>query len=271
MLGQVLLPLGAGDLIDVVQDRLQRPEPLQQLGCGLVADPRDARDVVGGVALQPDEVGHQLGRHAVALDHALAIVDLRVGDPAGGGHDTNTVADHLVDVAIAGDDHHRDVGLPGLLHEACDHVVGLPAFDLHVVEAERLGQGRQVGPLLLEQVGTRRPAGLVLGVLLLPARHSGVPGDDHGRRLVLDEDLGHHRREAVDGVGGPAVGGRDRLRKREERPVGEAVAVDQEQLSVAGGSPLLGGGFRLRRGHPSILGRAAAISPRAPTARPRPA
>ena len=30
---------------------------------------------------------HQLGRDAVALDHALAVVDARVGDPARGRHD----------------------------------------------------------------------------------------------------------------------------------------------------------------------------------------
>ena len=59
---------------------LERPVLLQQLGGGLVADARHAGDVVGGVALQPDEVGHQLGRDAVALDHALAVVHARVGD-----------------------------------------------------------------------------------------------------------------------------------------------------------------------------------------------
>ena len=37
----------------------------------LVADPRDARDVVRGVALQAVEVGDQLGRDAVAVDHGL--------------------------------------------------------------------------------------------------------------------------------------------------------------------------------------------------------
>ena len=36
------------------------------------------------VALEADEVGDQLGRDAVAVDHALAVVDLRVGDAARG-------------------------------------------------------------------------------------------------------------------------------------------------------------------------------------------
>ena len=60
VLGEVLLALRAGDLVDVVEHRLQRAELLQQLGGGLVADPRNAGDVVGGVALEPDQVGHQL-------------------------------------------------------------------------------------------------------------------------------------------------------------------------------------------------------------------
>ena len=87
VLAQVLAPLLARDLVDVLEHLLERPVLLQQLGGGLVADAGDARDVVRGVALQPDEVGHELGRDAVALDHALAVVDAGVGDPARGGHD----------------------------------------------------------------------------------------------------------------------------------------------------------------------------------------
>ena len=71
VLAQVLLALGARDVVDVVQDALQRPELLQQLGGGLVADPRDAGDVVGRVALEPVEVGDQLGADAVAVDDVL--------------------------------------------------------------------------------------------------------------------------------------------------------------------------------------------------------
>ena len=94
------------------------PYSLQQLGGGLVADARDAGDVVGGVALEADQVGDPLGRHAVALDHALAVVDLGVGDAARGGHHPHPVLDQLVDVAVAGDDHHVDPLLAGALGEA---------------------------------------------------------------------------------------------------------------------------------------------------------
>ena len=61
-LGEVLLALGAGDLVDRVQHALEVAELLEQLRGGLVADPGDAGDVVRRVALEAVEVGDQLGR-----------------------------------------------------------------------------------------------------------------------------------------------------------------------------------------------------------------
>ena len=232
VLGQVLLALGAADLVDVVEHVLERAEALQQLGGGLVADPGDAGDVVAGVALEADEVGDQLRRDPVAVDHALAVVDPGVGDAAAGGHDLHAVVDQLVGVAVAGDDHHLDLRLcgPGLLGDRRDHVVGLVAVDLQVAVAERLDQRLEVRPLLLEQVGPGRPLRLVLGVELLAAGVAGVPDDDRRLRAVVGEDLDQHRGEPEDRVGRHAGRGRDRLRQREERAVGKAVAVDQEEL-----------------------------------------
>ena len=66
----------------LLEHGLEVAEALQQVGGGLVADARDAGDVVARVALEADEVGDQLRRDAVAVDHALAVVDLRVGDAA---------------------------------------------------------------------------------------------------------------------------------------------------------------------------------------------
>ena len=114
--------------------------------------------------------------------------------------------------------------------ERGDHVVGLVAVHLDVGEAEGLGQRHQVGPLVAQQVGPRLALGLVGLVGELAARPARVPADDHGRRVVVDQHLGEHRGEPVDRVGRPPVVGRDRLRQREERPVGERVAVDQEEL-----------------------------------------
>ena len=109
VLDQVLLALGAGDLVDRVEDRLEVAEALEQVGGGLVADAGDAGDVVGRVALEADEVGHQLGRDPVAVDHGLAVVDLRLGDAAARGHHPHAFGvDELKGVAVARDDRHRD-------------------------------------------------------------------------------------------------------------------------------------------------------------------
>ncbi len=71
---QVLFALGAGDVGDVREHLLQGAVALDQVGGGLVADAGDPGDVVGGVALQPVEVGDQLRRDAVAVNHRLAVV-----------------------------------------------------------------------------------------------------------------------------------------------------------------------------------------------------
>ena len=183
------------------------------------------------VALEADEVRDELGRDAVAVDHGLAVIDLRVRDAAGRGHDPHAVVDELVGVAVAGHDHHGDAALLRLLGERGDHVVGLVALDRDVRVAEGLYERTQMRPLELQQVGLLAALRLVVGVDLLAAGHAGVPDDDRRHLAVVREDLHEHRREAEDGVGGPSVGRRDRLREREERAVGEAVAVDQEQLA----------------------------------------
>ena len=109
-LSEVLLALGAGDLVDRAQHALEVAELLQQLRRRLVADPGHAGDVVARVALQAVEVGDQLGRDAVAVDDRGVVVELRVGDPARGRHDADEAlgVDELEGVAVAGDDHRRD-------------------------------------------------------------------------------------------------------------------------------------------------------------------
>ena len=264
VVGQVLLALGAGDLIDAGQHVLERAEALQQLGRRLVADPRDARDVVRRVALEPDEVRHELGRDAVAVDHALAVVDLRVGDAARRRHHPHAVADELVGVAVARDDHHRDVPLPRPLDQRGDHVVGLVALDGDVRVAEGLDERAQVRPLLGEQVGARRALRLVVGRDLLAPGQARVPDDDRRHLAVVGEDLHEHRREAEDRVGGPPVRRRDGFREREERAERERVPVDQEQLArrvSVGGSghrrATLARGGGARSG--GLVGRRAAL------------
>ncbi len=252
VLGQVLLALGAGYLLDAGQHVLQRAELLQQLGRGLLTDTRHPRNVVGGVAAQPHQVGDQLRGDPVALEDRVAVVDLGLGDPARGAHHPDPVADHLVGVAVAGDDHHRDSLLAGLPGQRGDHVVGLVALDLDVGVAEGLDQRHQVRPLLTEQIGTWFALRLVEVVGDLAPRHARIPGDDDPRRPVLVDHLDQHRGKPVDRVGRPPVAGPDRLRQGEERPVGKRVAVDQEELLgvVSHRRPLYGARRRATRARP---------------------
>ena len=142
---------------------LERAVRADQLAGGLLADARDPGDVVGGVPLEPVEVGDQLRRDAVAVDHRLAVVHLRLGDPPRGGHhlDQPLLVDQLQGVAVAGHDHHRDGRLRagGAGRQRGDHVVGLVALDAHVAVAEGLHQRFHRRPLLLEQVRAASGAG----------------------------------------------------------------------------------------------------------------
>ncbi len=265
---EVLFALGPFDILDVPEHRLERPEALQQLARGLVPDPRHAGDVVGGVPLQAVEVGDQLGGDPVAVDHRLAVVDLRVGDPPRGRHHLHETVpvDQLEGVAVARHDHRRHRGLGGErpLGERGDHVVGLVALEADVAVAEGLDERFHRRPLLLEQVGPRAPRGLVLGEHIGATRGAGIPGDDRRADAVLGDDLHEHRGEAEDRVRGHARRGRDRLREREEGAVHEARAVDQEQPAVVPAGRLRGrapsrAGVRCRVGrHPTSTLRGGA-------------
>ena len=114
VLGEVLLALGARDVVDVREHALEVAPLLQELRRGLVADAGDAGDVVARVALEPVEVGDELGRDAVALDDRLVVVHLRLGDPAARRHDLHDAVgvDELERVAVAGDDDRRDRRIP---------------------------------------------------------------------------------------------------------------------------------------------------------------
>jgi hypothetical protein len=263
VLAQVLLALRARDRVDVRQHPFEVAVLLEQLGGGLLADAGDARDVVGGVALEADEVGDERRRDAVAVEHRLGVVDRRVGDPAAGRHHAHAVLHELEEVAVAGHDHHVDPLLVRLARERGDHVVRLVALDAHVRVAESVHERVEVRPLLLEQVGPLAPPGLVLLVGLEPSGHARVPGHQRRLRPVLGEQLHEHRREAEDRVGGESPGRRDRLREREEGAVHEAVPVDQEQLAgllVGHGSTLAIGNGGAQPAEPAASATAPRLS-----------
>jgi hypothetical protein len=227
---QVLAALRAADFVSALEQRLERAEGLQQLGGGLLADARNAGDVVGGVALQAVEVRDLLRRDAVALDHRGAVVELGLGDPTGGRHHGHQppLVDQLERVAVAGHDRDGDPLLDRALRDRRNHIVGLEAVQARVAIAERLDERLERRPLLAQQVGARLPLSLVRGVGLGAPRGSRVPRHDRRRGAVLRDQLDEHRSEAEDRVGRLAGRGGDGLRQRKESAVDEAVAVYQE-------------------------------------------
>ena len=94
-------------LVDVLEHAFHRVELLDQLRRGLVADAGHARDRVGGVALEADQVGNLLRRHAQTRRHAVGRVHVNVGHAARRHHQADVLGDQLERVAVGGDDARR--------------------------------------------------------------------------------------------------------------------------------------------------------------------
>ena len=192
-------------------------------------------DVVGGVALEADEVGDLGGVDAVALADPLGGVDDHVGDAARRHHDADVVGGQLEGVAIGRDD--ADAVAVALGHggQGADHVVGLHPLDADVAVAEGLDQRREEGALGLEQRRGGLAVGLVLGIELEPLGGALVPGHDHAGGAVVGQHPHQHVGHAQQRVGGLALGGLQLLGQGVEGAVGEAVAVYQEDVAGLGG------------------------------------
>ena len=179
----------------MLEHALERPVAGDQLGGGLVADPRDARDVVRGVALEADEVGHQPGRDPVARLDPLGGIDLDVGDATRGHHQADVGRAELERVPVGRDHAGADPGPVGARRERRDHVVGLPALELEVHVAERLDDRAEVRELLAQQARHLLALGLVGLGDLLAVHGAGVPGDRDALRPVVNEQLEQHVHE----------------------------------------------------------------------------
>ena len=239
--------------------------------------PGDARDVVGRVALQADEVGHLLGRDPVAGEDALGRVDVHVRDAARRHHQADVLGAELEGVAVGGDDARLDARLVRAGGERRDDVVRLPALELEVPVAERLHDRAEVRELLPQEVGHRLPVDLVLGRELGAVHGARVPGDGDALRPVVGEELEEHVREAEEGIRREALRRGELLGQREVGAVGEVVPVDEEEVGFPRGPVVeleLGSGEGLRHLTPSLCPAAVATGQPAiescGTARPDP-
>ena len=212
------------------------PNVLDELGRGLLPHAGDARDVVGGVALQRDEVEVLRRRHPVLrLDRGgvhpvdlgdAAPVEQHADRPASPSRSRTSWKKSRSAVTIT-DVEPCGAGLHG---ERADRVVGLVARHPDHRDVQDIEHLLDQSELRAEVGGGLRPAGLVVGVHLEP--HGGgahVEGHRQQVGMLVAEQLDQHRREAVDRVRDGARAGRQRLRQGEERPVREAVTVQQEE------------------------------------------
>jgi hypothetical protein len=243
---------------------LDRAVLRDELARRLVADAGDPRDVVGGVALEADEVRHLVGPDAVTELHPLGRVDVDLGDAARRHHQRDVLAAELERVPVGRDDAGLDPCLVRARRDRRDDVVRLPALELEVPVAERLDDRTEVRELLPEQVG-HRPAALLVGLRDLRAmRGARVPCHGDPARRVVGEQLEQHVGEAEQRVRRLSVGRLELLRKREERAVREVVAVDEKELRSLGRPVVeleLLARQRLWAHPPSVTDRRTAVRP----------
>ena len=142
------------------------------------------------------------------------------------------IGDELEGVAVAGDHDHVDAVGRGAGRQRRDHVVGLDARHLQLADLERVEHLVDQRKLRREEVGRLLAAGLVLGIELVAIRAAAgrVERDGEVIGLLVGDHLGEHRREAVDRVGDGSRLGREVGREREERPVRQRMAVEQQQF-----------------------------------------
>ena len=121
-----------------------------QVARALVSDARRARDVVDGVALKRQQVGHLRRLHAHELLHLRGIVPVVF---LGGVEHRDALVHELQHVLVAGDDHHIDTGFRRLPRDGADDVVGLEARVFENRDAHGFEQAADVAAICSARSG----------------------------------------------------------------------------------------------------------------------
>ena len=221
-----------GDLVDVLVQGVQRAPRRDQLRGGLLADPGDAGDVVGRIALERLVVEHLLGPQAPPLLDLREVVGHGVRDAATQrDHQLRVLADELQHVEVAGEDRGVETEALGLPDERGDGVVGLEPLLLVLGDVQGAHDLLHLGDLLAHVVGHARPGRLVLRVAVVPERAGRqVERDRHPVGLHVLDRPQHDVREPEHGGHELALGRRQGLLdEREVATVDEPVAVEQQE------------------------------------------
>ena len=194
------------------------PELLDQLRCGLGADPGYARHVVDAVPHEGLDLDHLARRHAELLHH-LGRTDRLLLDRVLHRH---PIVDELHQVLVGGDDGGsparggRGAGVAG------DEVVGLPGGELDGGHAECGGRIADEGELRDQLVGRVWAVRLVLAVQVVAERRApGVEDDGDVRAFMVLQQTRQHVGEAEHGIDRRPVGAthrRQRVEGAEDEP-----------------------------------------------------
>ena len=227
-MGAEVLAHLALDLVGVRDDLVERAVLHDEGGRLLGADAGNAGDVVGGVALETVEVGHELGPDAVIeVVHALGGHDRDVGDALLGRDDLHVVGGQLVHVSVAREEEHLVALVLAATRERAENVIALPALALAHGHVERAEKVLHHGELLVEFGVHGRALRLVLREHLhADERLALVEGADHAIGLERLHELDEHVEEAEERIGRTPVRCAHGLHDRVVGAVHEGVAVD---------------------------------------------
>ncbi len=250
-LDETLTAFGLLDGVRARQQRVEIPELVDQLRCGLDANAGNARHIVDAVAHQRLNIDHLIRRHTELFD------DLRATDAAilHRVEERDLVGDELHQILVRGNDGNACASLFGLPRIGRDEVVGFVAAHLdarNVEGAHRFPDQRKLRNEVFRHI---RPVGLIFRVQLVAERVFAFVEDagDVRRTLTLLgvlQELPEHVAEPGDGADGQPI---TFARQRRQRVVGAedvARAVDQGD-AVAG--------LNAGRGSCGAAGRACAI------------
>lgn len=227
---QPLPQLGAGDLVDVFQHRLHARELLKQLDGCFLANARDARDVVGGVAHETLEVDDLRRRDAESSLHSGGIKPFDLGDAFAREQRVDVVGYELQEVLVTGDNHGLHARGVGKARDGADDVIRLVLRQLQHGDAKRMKHLVHQRELLRQFPRRLLPRPFVC--LVQPMAKRGLARvERHGdvRGLFVLQQFQQHHRKAVNRVCEVPVRILQR-RQCKKSAVGDAVAVDQDKL-----------------------------------------
>ena len=222
------------DLVQVGVHPVQSAVAVQQALRRLFADSGHAGDVVGRVAHQRFEVDDLRRREPVILFELCLVHQRDLGDALDREHDLCAAVDQLPAVAVACDDEYVAVKLA---RERADQIVRLVAVHFAHRNAHQrkhvLDRLQLCGEVFRHGLARRLVA---LVHLLAEGGRLAVERGDDLVRLKLRDQLGKHRKVAVDRPGGTALAVGERAH-RVIRAVEQRVGIEQNE-SRHGNSPI---------------------------------